>query len=120
MDSKTKSKAFDKLRSMNIVHPNIFDSYTDNEIDEYFRNLEITPGDFLQSLLTITEFNKYNDKYAFGRPVNYSSWTQQLSPITVNAMNYVFNNSLSMYFRGSILISLLHFKFPLLYEKEYE
>lgn len=95
MDSKTKSKAFDKLRSMNIVHPNIFDSYTDNEIDEYFRNLEITPGDFLQSLLTITEFNKYNDKYAFGRPVNYSSWTQQLSPIT-SCRQLFFKEILSM------------------------
>ncbi|XP_043465939.1 neprilysin-2-like [Leptopilina heterotoma] len=94
MDSKTKGKAFEKLRSMSIVHPSIFESYTDDEIDEYFANLEITPGDFLQSFLNITKFNKYQEKYEFKKPLNFSSWTQQLNPITVNAKNLVYNNSM--------------------------
>ncbi|XP_043462818.1 neprilysin-2-like [Leptopilina heterotoma] len=94
MDSKTKSKAFEKLRSMTIVHPSIFETYTDNEIDEYYTNLEITPGDFLQTFVNITKFNEYQYKYTFRKPVNFSSWTQQLPPINVNAMNYVFTNRL--------------------------
>ncbi|XP_043465938.1 neprilysin-2-like [Leptopilina heterotoma] len=94
MDSKTKGKAFEKLRSMSIVHPSIFESYTDDEIDEYFANLEITPGDFLQSFIKITKFEKYHNKHEFRKPVNFSSWRSQLNPITVNAMNYMFNNSL--------------------------
>ncbi|XP_043468691.1 neprilysin-2-like [Leptopilina heterotoma] len=94
MDLKTKSKALEKLRSMFIVNPSIFESYSDNEIDEYYTNLEIIPGDFLESFVKIKKYDKYQEKCEFRKPINYSSWTQHLNPAIVNAMNYIFNNSL--------------------------
>lgn len=94
MDSKTKSKMFEKLKSMFFVRPSVFDSYSDDEIDEYYANMEIIVGDFLQTFVKIKNYNKYQETYEFRKPINYSGWTNQLNPVTVTAMNYIFNNSI--------------------------
>ncbi|XP_043465935.1 neprilysin-2-like isoform X2 [Leptopilina heterotoma] len=88
MENGTKLRALEKLRSMFIVRPTQYLLRDDNEIDEYYKDLEITPGDYLQSLINITKFQVYKQNVeVFRRPVNKGSWTEILSAKTVNANN---------------------------------
>ncbi|XP_043465937.1 neprilysin-2-like isoform X2 [Leptopilina heterotoma] len=97
LDDKTKERALEKLASMFVVNPNIYNFYTDEELDEFYSNLEETYNDdYLQSMINVKLFNKYNENNLFGKAKNKTSWRNQLNPSNVNAKHIFTNNSIAI------------------------
>ncbi|XP_043472649.1 neprilysin-2-like [Leptopilina heterotoma] len=92
LDNETKLKALEKLESMIIVPPTQYLSHDDKEIDEYYKNLEITPGDYFRSLVNILKFYAYKYFVDLDYPVNKTSWTEIPCASDVNAFNNVNKN----------------------------
>ncbi|XP_043465933.1 neprilysin-2-like [Leptopilina heterotoma] len=85
MDNVTKLKALEKLESMFIVRPTDYFSHNDSEIDEFYKNLEITPGDYFQSLINIKKSVKYTMNVdIFRKPLKIRSWLELPSATIVN------------------------------------
>ncbi|XP_051172752.1 neprilysin-2-like [Leptopilina boulardi] len=96
LDDKTKEKALEKLASLSIINPVIFKLFDDKEIDEYYTNLEITPNNYLQSIINIQKFIKYKDADLFRKSLNKNSWDQHYNPMEVGALFTSFNNSIAI------------------------
>ena len=85
MEEKTKMNALEKAEAMrsNIAYPD--ELLDDNKLEELFKNLEITPDDYFQSVLNASRMEM---EYSFSQlrtPVNKSDWISHSRPILVNA-----------------------------------
>lgn len=71
--------------------------YDDKEIDEFYKNLELSPGDYIQSVINITLFNQYYDELnSFRKPRSMTNWKEYPSPIDVNAVYISVNNTIAI------------------------
>lgn len=88
MDQKTKLKALKKLASMFIVAPTQYLSHNESEIDEFFKNLEITRGNYFQSLINITSSVKHTKNVdLFRKPLRKGSWLELPRATIVNGQS---------------------------------
>lgn len=105
MDNITKNVAQEKLRAVKISIGYADELLDNNELDKFYRNLEINPGDFLQSFINISKFDSHDNNLR--KPFNKTSWIHQESCINSNARYVAHSNSMGT------LISEYLFTFPL-------
>ncbi|XP_043464733.1 neprilysin-2-like [Leptopilina heterotoma] len=96
LDQKTKDYALEKLSLLHAERQSNFQISDDNEIDEFFKDLEITADDFDQSILNITKFEHKLLSSSFRVPVNRSSMLFREDATHVNAFNVINKNSFSI------------------------
>lgn len=94
MDDETRKAALDKAESMSthIAYPD--ELLDDKKLEELYAKLEISPGNYLQSILNLTLFN---NEYSFDKlrkPVNKSDWVTHGRPAVVNAFYSSIENSI--------------------------
>ena len=94
MDEKTRQSALAKAKSMSnyIAYPD--ELLDDKKLEEFYAKLEITEGDYFQSVVNMTLFGM---DYSFGRlrkPVNKTDWVSHSSPAVVNAYYSSIENSI--------------------------
>lgn len=97
MDNKTRKAALDKADRMttHIAYPD--ELLDDNKLEEFYKKLEITPGNYLKSILNLTLFGT---EYSFGKlrkPVNKTDWISHGKPAVVNAYYSSVENSIRKY-----------------------
>lgn len=94
MDNETRKSALNKLHSMS-THIGYPDEIMDNsKIEEYYKDLEIDPDDYLKSVL---HMNVFGTDYAFNKlrkPVNKTDWVTHARPAIVNAFYSSIENSI--------------------------
>ncbi|XP_058793347.1 neprilysin-2-like isoform X3 [Phymastichus coffea] len=94
MDETTRKAALDKAESMSthIAYPD--ELLDDKKLEELYAKLDISPGNYLQSILNLTLFN---NEYSFDKlrkPVNKSDWVTHGRPAIVNAFYSSIENSI--------------------------
>lgn len=94
MDEGTKESALDKAASMSshIAYPD--ELLDDKKLEEFYEKLELTEGNYLESILNLTLFGI---DYSFSRlrkPVNKSDWRAHGKPAIVNAFYSSIENSI--------------------------
>ncbi|XP_035741301.1 neprilysin-2-like isoform X2 [Vespa mandarinia] len=94
MDEETKESALDKAASMSshIAYPD--ELLDDKKLEEFYEKLELTEGNYLESILNLTHFGI---EYSFSRlrkPVNKSDWRAHGKPAIVNAFYSSIENSI--------------------------
>lgn len=94
MDEETRKSALEKAESMSthIAYPD--ELLNDKKLEEFYEKLEITEGDYVQSILNLTFFGL---EYSFSRlrkPVNKSDWISHGRPAIVNAYYSSIENSI--------------------------
>lgn len=98
MDEETKESALDKAASMSshIAYPD--ELLDDRKLEEFYKKLELTEGNYLESILNLTLFGI---DYSFSRlrkPVNKSDWRAHGKPAIVNAFYSSIENSIRTLF----------------------
>ncbi|XP_054271423.1 neprilysin-2 isoform X2 [Macrosteles quadrilineatus] len=94
MDEETRKNGLEKARAMtsHIAYPDeILDS---SKLEEFYQKLEITQGNYLESVLNLTKFGL---DFSFGRlrkPVNKTDWISHGRPAIVNAFYSSIENSI--------------------------
>jgi len=94
MDEETRKNALEKARSMtsHIAYPEeILDT---KKLEDFYEKLEITQGNYLESVLNMTKFGL---DFSFGRlrkPVNKTDWITHGRPAIVNAFYSSIENSI--------------------------
>ena len=85
MDENTRQSALDKIDSMKefIGYPAEF--LDNKKLDEFYKNLEIVPNDYLQAGLNVSIFKKDYTISQLRKPVNKSDWTSHGASSVVNA-----------------------------------
>ncbi|XP_043465991.1 neprilysin-2-like isoform X2 [Leptopilina heterotoma] len=96
LDNKTKDNALEKLASMYENRQIIFKVPTEKEFDEYYANLEITSGDYFQSILNITKFARELKASLFRVPLNSSNLIFRQNSADVRAINILQLNSIGI------------------------
>ncbi|KAK2585581.1 hypothetical protein KPH14_010214 [Odynerus spinipes] len=94
MDDETRESALDKAASMasHIAYPD--ELLDDKKLEEFYENLDLTEGNYLESILNLTLFGT---EYAFSKlrkPVNKSDWITHGRPAIVNAFYSSIENSI--------------------------
>lgn len=94
MDEETKESALDKAASMSshIAYPD--ELLDDKKLEKFYEKLELTEGNYLESILNLTLFGI---EYSFSRlrkPVNKSDWITHGKPAIVNAFYSSIENSI--------------------------
>ena len=94
MDEETKKSAMKKVETMNthIAYPN--ELLDDKKLEEFFKNLEIIPDDYHQSLLNLSLFETDYSFSELRKPVNKSEWISHGIPAIVNAFYSPIENSI--------------------------
>lgn len=94
MDEETKKAALDKAESMSthIAYPD--ELLNDTKLEEFYRKLEISPGNYLQSMLNLTLFGTEYSFEKLRQPVNKSDWISHGRPAIVNAFYSSIENSI--------------------------
>ncbi|KAJ8668512.1 hypothetical protein QAD02_010175 [Eretmocerus hayati] len=94
MDDETRKAALDKAESMttHIAYPN--ELLDDNKIEEFYRKLELSPGNYLQNMLNLTLFGTEYSFEKLRKPVNKSDWVTHGRPAVVNAFYSSIENSI--------------------------
>jgi membrane metallo-endopeptidase-like protein 1 len=94
MDEETKKSALNKAESMSthIAYPD--ELLDDNKLEEFYKKLEITPGNYLQSILNLTLFGTEYSFEKLRKPVNKSDWVTHGRPAIVNAFYSSIENSI--------------------------
>ncbi|XP_046742992.1 neprilysin-2 isoform X2 [Diprion similis] len=94
MDEKTRKAALEKAASMatHIAYPD--ELLDDKKLEEFYDGLELSPNDYMGSILNLTLFGT---EYSFERlrkPVNKSDWVSHGRPAIVNAFYSSIENSI--------------------------
>lgn len=94
MDEETRKSALDKAESMSthIAYPD--ELLDDRKLEEFYKKLEITPGNYLQSILNLTLFGTEYSFEKLRKPVNKSDWITHGKPAIVNAFYSSIENSI--------------------------
>lgn len=94
MDEETKRAALDKADSMSsfIAYPD--ELLDDKKLEGFYAPLEITPGDYLQSVLNLTLFSTEYSLSQLRLPVNKSDWITYGDSAVVNAYYSPNDNSM--------------------------
>jgi len=94
MDDQTREAALSKAKAISphIGYPD--EIMDDKKLEEYYKNLEIDPNNFLGSIL---KMNVFGTDYAFNKlrqPVNKTDWETHARPTIVNAFYSWIENSI--------------------------
>ncbi|KAL5273947.1 Nep2 family protein [Megaselia abdita] len=94
MDNETRGSALNKLQKMttHIGYPD--EILNDSKLEEYYKNLDIDPEKYLESVLKMSVFGT---NYAFNKlrkPVNKTDWLSHAKPAVVNAYYSALENSI--------------------------
>ncbi|XP_011494888.1 PREDICTED: membrane metallo-endopeptidase-like 1 isoform X1 [Ceratosolen solmsi marchali] len=94
MDEATRKSALDKAVSMSthIAYPD--ELLDDKKLEKFYKKLEITPGNYLQSILNLTLFGTEYSFEKLRKPVNKSDWIAHGRPAIVNAFYSSIENSI--------------------------
>nr|KAF7394145.1 hypothetical protein H0235_016740 [Vespula pensylvanica] len=111
MDEETKESALDKAASMSshIAYPD--ELLDDKKLEKFYEKLELTEGNYLESILNLTLFGI---EYSFSRlrkPVNKSDWITHGKPAIVNAFYSSIENSIRTH-TTDITFSNVYAEFP--------
>ena len=97
MGEKTRNAALEKLDTIGsfIAYP---DELKDNsKLEEFYKDLEIDPDDYLKSTLNIQVFGTAHALQLYDKPVNKSSWIKHGQSAIVNAFYDPSENSMSKF-----------------------
>ncbi|XP_078040555.1 M13 family metallopeptidase neprilysin 2 isoform X2 [Augochlora pura] len=94
MDEETRKSALDKAASMSshIAYPE--ELLDDKKLEDFYEKLELSPDNYLESILNLTLFGV---DYSFGKlrkPVNKTDWVTHGRPADVNAYYSSIENSI--------------------------
>lgn len=94
MDDETRGEAVKKANAItaHIGYPS--ELADNNNLEEFFRDLEIAPDNLLLNTLRLSVFD---DDYTFGqlrKPVNKTDWVTHSKPALVNALYSSLENSI--------------------------
>lgn len=78
----------------NVAHPDEF--LVDEKLSKMYGELEITTGDFLQSILNVSIAMRNYTHSEFRKPSNRSEWMQNVNQNSVNAAYNVLNNNINI------------------------
>lgn len=94
MDEKTRKSALEKAMSMSthIAYPD--ELLDDKKLEEFYENLELNPGDYLQSILNLTQFATNYSFSKLRKPFNKTDWLSHGRPAVVNAFYSSIENSI--------------------------
>ncbi|XP_033213002.1 neprilysin-2-like isoform X1 [Belonocnema kinseyi] len=94
MDEKTRQSALEKADSMSthIAYPD--ELLDDKKLEEFYEKLQITQGDYLQTVLNLTLFGTEYSFSKLRKPVNKSDWVSHGRPAIVNAFYSSIENSI--------------------------
>lgn len=94
MDDKTRQSALEKAASMSshIAYPD--ELLDDNKLEEFYKNLELSEGNYLESILNLTLFGTEYSFSKLRRPVNKTDWVSHGRPAIVNAFYSSIENSI--------------------------
>lgn len=74
MDSSTKNKAIQKLRSLNFVFGQPLELLNSTLVEEYYATLDINPNHFLESMLQVNRFNQRMQFRYLRQSARASAW----------------------------------------------
>lgn len=94
MDEETRRAALDKVDSMSsfIAYPD--ELLDDKKLEEFYDALEISPGNYLESVLNLTLFATEYSLAQLRLPVNKSDWVTYGDSAVVNAYYSPNDNSM--------------------------
>ena len=94
MDEKTRQSALEKVdfMSTHIAYPD--ELLDDKKLDEFYEKLEITPDDYLKTIVNLTIFGTEFSFSKLRKPVNKSDWISHGRPAIVNAFYSSNENSI--------------------------
>ncbi|XP_034935733.1 neprilysin-2-like [Chelonus insularis] len=94
MDKKTRKHAILKAATMttHIAYPD--ELLNDTKLEDFYKNLEFSKGDFLGSMLNLTIFGRNYSFSNFRKPINKSDWITHGRPAIVNAFYSFSENSI--------------------------
>lgn len=97
MDEKTRKSALEKAETMSthIAYPD--ELLDDKKLEEFYEKLEISQGDYLQTILNLTLFGTEYSFSKLRKPVNKSDWVSHGRPAIVNAFYSSIENSIRKY-----------------------
>lgn len=94
MDEKTREEAIKKAKALttHIGYPN--ELADNNNLEEYYRDLEIEPDNLLLNTLRLTVFQTDRVFNKLRKPVNKTDWETHSKPSVVNAYYSSIENSI--------------------------
>ncbi|KAI5630566.1 VLP3p-2, transcript variant X2 [Venturia canescens] len=94
MDEKTRRSALEKAASMSshIAYPD--ELLDDDKIEKFYENLELSEGNYLESILNLTLFGTEYSFSKLRKPVNKTDWLSHARPAIVNAFYSSIENSI--------------------------
>lgn len=99
MDNDTRANAIEKAKNI-VAHVGYTSElYENNELEEYYRDLEMVTDDFLRNSLDWNLFNNNQRFKMLRKPVNRSGWETvlDLTPNEANAFYDPSGNTIRMY-----------------------
>ncbi|XP_012288606.1 neprilysin-2 isoform X3 [Orussus abietinus] len=94
MDNETRKSALDKAASMSshIAYPD--ELLNDKKLEEFYEKLELSPDNYVESILNLTLFGTEYSFSKLRKPVNKSDWITHGRPAVVNAFYSSIENSI--------------------------
>ncbi|XP_012252045.2 neprilysin-2 isoform X2 [Athalia rosae] len=94
MDETTRRSALEKAAAMSthIAYPD--ELLDDKKLEEFYANLELSPDDYIGSILNLTLFGTEYSFEKLRKPVNKSEWISHGRPAVVNAFYSSIENSI--------------------------
>lgn len=95
MDEDTKKAALEKLANVSpqIAYPN--ELKDDEKLNNFYKDLEIVPDNYLKSKLNIKLFHKNYYLKQYHKPINRTDWVTNGNSAVVNAFYSPQQNSIS-------------------------
>ena len=92
MDPETKKYAIEKLEAMSAVIAYPDELSDDRKVEEYYNDLNITIGNYINDYVKITEFSRNTNYKNLRKSVKY--WTDEAAVVTeLNAYYNALKNS---------------------------
>lgn len=107
MDNETRNHALDKVESMSTYIAYQDKLLDDTELEKIYSKLEINEGNYLQSILNLTLFNKVLEFDALRKPVDMIDILFQNAGVNVFYIPII--NSIRKYFIFNCFSCLLFF-----------
>ena len=97
MDDATKKIALEKVGKMNphIAYPD--EVLNDTKVNEFYQSVELTGGNFLESVLNISLFDIHKKYSSLRLPVDRDEWTMYGNAAVVNGFYRRIENTIGKY-----------------------
>lgn len=94
MDDKTRQAALEKLDAMTVSIGHAEELMDDKKVDDYYKELIISPGLYVKSAFNITAFVEKQNYRALRRSSDEYSWTLNRNVALVNAYYIPLKNNI--------------------------